>query len=86
MAASITNSNKTLGSITAGLLIHEVDFSAPSPLRDLALLVLFFPILLDSCYISYPHPFTPLSSFAIFEAEEHHSIWESFLSITWPAS
>lgn len=31
MAASITNSNETLDSITTGLLIHEVGFFLPLP-------------------------------------------------------
>lgn len=33
MAASITNSNETLDSITTGLLIHEVGFFCPLPLE-----------------------------------------------------
>lgn len=59
MAASITNSNETLDSITTGLLIHEVGFFMPPPLRGLCFHKPSFLTLLDSWYISYPHTFTP---------------------------
>lgn len=48
MAASITNSNETLDSITTGLLIHEVGFFCPLPLRGLHFHMPSFHILLDS--------------------------------------
>lgn len=44
MAASITNSNETLDSITTGLLIHEVGLPPP----PLCFHMPSFPILLDS--------------------------------------
>lgn len=48
MAASITNSNETLDSITTGLLIHEVGFFLPPPLRGVRSHMLSSLILLDS--------------------------------------
>lgn len=62
MAASITNSNETLDSITTGLLIHEVGFFLPPPLRGVRSHMLSSLILLDSWYILYPRTFTPLIS------------------------
>ena len=44
MAASITNSNETLDSITTGLLIHEVGFFLPPPLRGLWFHMAFFSL------------------------------------------
>lgn len=49
MAASITNSNETLDSITTGLLIHEVGLPpTPTSIRGLCFHMPSFPILLDS--------------------------------------
>lgn len=62
MAASITNSNETLDSITTGLLIHEVGFFLPAPLRGLHFYMPSFLILLDFSYILYPRTLTSLIS------------------------
>jgi len=67
MAAPITNSNETIDSITTGLLIHEVGFFLPPPLRVVSL----FPISLFS--LNYFKPPECHSSYfiVIFKAIEH---------------
>lgn len=72
MAASITNSNETLAT---GLLIHEVGFFLPPPLKGLQFHMAFFfpysPWFLIYFVASHFH-----SSYfiVIFEIKEHHSV------------
>lgn len=65
MAASITNSNETLDSITTGLLIHEVGFLPPSSQRSVLshALILYSPWFLIYFVPSHFHSRVSLSYF-----------------------